>query len=57
MATQLKEPESTEMTDEERQARLDLAAAYRIFALEGWDENIFNHITLKVPGEDGAFLI
>lgn len=57
MATQLKEPESTQITDDEWQARLDLAAAYRIFALEGWDENIFNHITVKVPGEDGAFLI
>lgn len=57
MATQLKEPQTTDITEEESQARLDLAAAYRIFALEGWDENIFNHITLKVPGEDGAFLI
>ena len=57
MATQLKEPDSTQVTDEEWQARLDLAAAYRIFAMEGWDENIFNHITLKVPGEDGTFLI
>lgn len=38
-------------------ARLELAACYRIFAMHGWDEMIFNHITVKVPDEDGAFLI
>jgi ribulose-5-phosphate 4-epimerase/fuculose-1-phosphate aldolase len=38
-------------------ARQELAACYRIFAMMGWDELIFNHITVKVPGEDGAFLI
>lgn len=42
---------------EEWQARLKLASCYRVFAYLGWDELIFNHITLKVPGEDGAFLI
>jgi ribulose-5-phosphate 4-epimerase/fuculose-1-phosphate aldolase len=41
----------------EREARQQLAACYRIFAMKGWDELIFNHITVKVPGEDGAFLI
>ena len=46
-----------EMTDEEWGARQELAACYRIFAMMGWDEAIFNHITVKVPGEDGAFLI
>jgi ribulose-5-phosphate 4-epimerase/fuculose-1-phosphate aldolase len=38
-------------------ARQELAACYRIFAMFGWDELIFNHITVKVPGEIGAFLI
>jgi ribulose-5-phosphate 4-epimerase/fuculose-1-phosphate aldolase len=38
-------------------ARLELAACYRIFSMFGWDELIFNHITVKVPGEDGSFLI
>ncbi len=38
-------------------ARQQLAACYRIFALHGWDELIFNHITVKLPEEDGAFLI
>lgn len=45
------------MRPEEREARQQLAACYRIFAMMGWDEMIFNHITVKVPGEDGAFLI
>lgn len=43
--------------DAERQARRQLAACYRVFDLLGWTELIFNHITLRVPGEDGAFLI
>ncbi len=38
-------------------ARLELASCYRIFAMMGWDELIYNHVTVKVPGEDGAFLI
>jgi len=38
-------------------ARQRLAVCYRIFAYLGWDEMIFNHITVKVPGEDNAFLI
>ncbi|MEM8918222.1 MAG: class II aldolase/adducin family protein [Pseudomonadota bacterium] len=44
-------------SEEEWKARQRLAACYRIFAYLGWDEMIFNHITLKVPGEDDAFLI
>lgn len=45
------------MTSEEWAARQQLAACYRVFAMLGWDEMIYNHITLKVPGEDKAFLI
>ena len=55
MATALK-PAPT-ISDAERAARQELAACYRIFALMGWDELIFNHITVKIPGEEGAFLI
>ena len=44
-------------SEEEWKARQRLAACYRIFAYLGWDEMIFNHVTLKVPGEDDAFLI
>ena len=42
---------------EEWQARVQLAAAYRIFAHLGWAELIYNHISLRVPGEPGRFLM
>jgi ribulose-5-phosphate 4-epimerase/fuculose-1-phosphate aldolase len=41
----------------ERRARLELAAAYRIAALEGMDDGVFNHFSLEVPGEEGLFLL
>ena len=45
------------MTEAERKARVELAAAYRIFDMLGWTEMIFNHITVRVPGPDVRFLI
>ena len=42
---------------EEWQARTDLAALYRLVALYGWDDLIFTHISARVPGEEGHFLI
>ncbi|MDH4189313.1 MAG: class II aldolase/adducin family protein [Betaproteobacteria bacterium] len=45
------------ITDAERQARVQLAAAYRIFDHLGWVEMIFNHITVRVPGPERLFLI
>jgi ribulose-5-phosphate 4-epimerase/fuculose-1-phosphate aldolase len=44
-------------TEAERKARVELAAAYRIFDMLGWVELIFNHITLRVPGPQKHFLI
>ena len=55
MATQLKP--KIECSAEEWQARLDLAACYRIFDHLGWSESIYNHISVRVPGEDDTFLI
>ena len=49
--------QKTDMSNAEWEARQQLAACYRIFDMLGWSEMIYNHITLKVPGEDGAFLI
>lgn len=46
-----------EMSAAEWSARQQLAACYRVFAYLGWVESIYNHITLRVPGEEGAFLI
>jgi ribulose-5-phosphate 4-epimerase/fuculose-1-phosphate aldolase len=45
------------MTDAEWQARVELAACYRVFDQLGWTEMIFNHITLRVPGPQRVFLI
>jgi ribulose-5-phosphate 4-epimerase/fuculose-1-phosphate aldolase len=42
---------------EEWQARVDLAAAYRIVAYYGWDDLVFTHISARVPGPEHHFLI
>ncbi|QSR34309.1 hypothetical protein CFI10_04805 [Marinobacterium iners] len=42
---------------EEWKARQDLACMYRIFDHFNWDESIYNHISLRVPGEPEHFLI
>ncbi|MEO1044188.1 MAG: class II aldolase/adducin family protein [Pseudomonadota bacterium] len=55
MATAIKT--DNQMSTDEREARKLLASCYRVFAMLGWDEMIYNHITLKVPGEEDAFLI
>ena len=42
---------------EEWQTRVDLAAAYRLVALYGWDDLIFTHISSRVPGPEHHFLL
>jgi ribulose-5-phosphate 4-epimerase/fuculose-1-phosphate aldolase len=42
---------------EEWQARVDLAACYRLVAHHGWDDVIFNHCSMRVPGEERKFLM
>src|SRR5438552_680919 len=37
------------MHPDEWQARVQLAACYRIFDMLGWTEMIYNHITVRVP--------
>jgi len=44
-------------SEEEWQARVDLAACYRLVAHYDMSDMIANHISLRVPGEEGAFLI
>jgi ribulose-5-phosphate 4-epimerase/fuculose-1-phosphate aldolase len=43
--------------DAERQARIDLAACYRLAAHFGLNEGIDNHLTVLVPGHDDRFLL
>jgi ribulose-5-phosphate 4-epimerase/fuculose-1-phosphate aldolase len=45
------------MRPSEWEARQQLAACYRVFAMLGWAEMIYNHITVRLPEEEGAFLI
>ena len=49
--------EPTTMAPGEREARVDLAAAYRLVALYGWDDLIFTHLSARVPGPEHHFLI
>ena len=46
-----------QVSDEEWKARVQLAAAYRIFDHLGWTELIYNHISLRLPGSETHFLI
>src|SRR4030095_15235773 len=43
--------------EEEWQARVELAAAYRLVAKHGWTNLVNNHISLRVPGTEDQFLI
>ena len=47
----------TTMSSDEWQARVDLAAVYRLVAHHGWDDVIYNHCSMRVPGEDRKFLM
>ncbi len=59
MATQISahHGRNIDCSDAEWAARQELAACYRIFDLWGWTESIYNHISVRVPDEEGAFLI
>ena len=43
--------------EEEWRTRVDLAALYRLVALEKWDDLIFTHISARAPGPEHHFLI
>lgn len=46
-----------QVSSNEWQLRVDLAACYRIIAMHGWDDLVFTHISARVPGPDEHFLI
>ena len=45
------------VSEQEWQLRVDLAAAYRLVALHGWDDLVFTHISARIPGPEHHFLI
>jgi len=47
----------TPIPQAEWDARVELAACYRIFAHLGWTELIYNHVTLRLAGPEKHFLI
>ncbi|MDP6565765.1 MAG: class II aldolase/adducin family protein [Alphaproteobacteria bacterium] len=48
---------SNSVSAAEWEQRVKLAAVYRIFARLGWDDLIYTHISARVPGPEGHFLI
>ncbi|WP_197341577.1 class II aldolase/adducin family protein [Ralstonia solanacearum] len=46
-----------QISEAERAVRVDLAAAYRLAALNGWDDLIYTHLSATVPGEPDHVLI
>ncbi len=50
-------PRRNDVTAAEWEARVDLAGAYRMAAINHWSDLIFNHFTVRVPGEPDHFLI
>jgi ribulose-5-phosphate 4-epimerase/fuculose-1-phosphate aldolase len=46
-----------QVSAEEWQTRVDLAACYRLTAMYGMTEMIANHISCRVPGSHDHFLI
>ena len=47
----------SQCSEAEWQARVDLAACYRLVDLYGMSDMVANHISMRVPGEPNAFLI
>ena len=47
----------SQVSAEEWDTRVDLAAAYRLVAHYGWTDMIFTHLSARVPGPDDHFLI
>jgi len=46
-----------QVTPEEWEQRVALAAAYRLVAHFGWDDLIFTHLSARVPGGEHHFLV
>ncbi len=44
------------MSEEEWEARVDLAACYRLVHFHGWTSQVYNHITARVPGTNDILI-
>ncbi len=50
-------PKPGAISDAEWALRVDLAAAFRLVAFYGWDDMIFTHLSVRIPGPEHHFLI
>ena len=53
----LERPGSNRMSEAEWNVRVQLPAAYRLCEYYGWTEQIYGHLTARVPGPEHHFLI
>ena len=57
MAPTTRDSLQQDMSAEEWEARVSLAASYRLVAHFGWDDLVFTHLSMRVPGPEHHFLI
>ena len=55
MQQKVEQAAKSSYTDEQWQARVDLAAAHRLCVMHGFHEGIFNHLTYRVPGTSDRY--
>ncbi|HEX3917406.1 MAG TPA: class II aldolase/adducin family protein [Caulobacteraceae bacterium] len=48
---------AAEMGEVEAALRVDLAACYRMVALMGWDDLLYTHLSVRIPGPERHFLL
>ncbi|MEM7017419.1 MAG: class II aldolase/adducin family protein [Pseudomonadota bacterium] len=46
-----------QVSPEEWEQRVSLAALYRLVAMQGWDDFLFTHLSARVPGPEHYFLL
>ena len=57
MSTATARVETIQLVQSEAELRVQLAAAYRLVEHFGWNESIYGHLTVRVPGPERHFLI
>ena len=57
MSTSTARADTIQLMPSEAELRVQLAAAYRLVEHFGWNESIYGHLTVRVPGPERHFLI
>ena len=57
MSTSAARADTIRLVPSEAELRVQLAAAYRLVEHFGWNESIYGHLTVRVPGPERHFLI